>query len=208
MADSILYFPIQNINKSTLLLAKAQLRGRYNLSGGPRDVAWREQTPGAFCCTFGNKMTGSLIKIPSWKLVMWLHCMAEHCTAVSVGQPEIFNHSRSKVVFSTNWGFLFLKNINGSYMWCQHWEEGTYASTRPTYNCAHLRLKNKKKKKWPILFYHPPPLWHDDEADSDDEDVQGRRRRRSRRGWRDEQTNKQGKIELLSQWTLVGWDEQ
>ena len=35
MADSILYFPIQNINKSTLLLAKAQLRGRYNLSGGP-----------------------------------------------------------------------------------------------------------------------------------------------------------------------------
>ena len=63
--------------------------GRETLLG-----CWREQTPGAFCCTFGNKMTGSLIKIPSWKLVIWLHCMAEHCTAVSVGQPEIFNHSR------------------------------------------------------------------------------------------------------------------
>ena len=40
VANSIIYFSIQNINKSTLLLAKAQLRGRYNLSGGPRDLAW------------------------------------------------------------------------------------------------------------------------------------------------------------------------
>ena len=82
------------------------LVGRETLLG-----CWREQSPGAFCCTFGSKMTGSLIRIPSWKLVIWLHCMAEHCTAVSVGQPEIFNHSRSKVVFSTNWGFLFLKDM-------------------------------------------------------------------------------------------------